>query len=93
MPDFRGKFVFSRQATTSLKSIHFTCVLGLVLNPHRKCPGKPREAHAKSERVAPRATVARHLRSEGTRIRGSPLIIEQTNSRATISRVAFGVIF
>ena len=54
----------SRQATTCLKSPHFTCVLGLVLIPHRKCPGNPRETHAKSERVAPRAAMARHLRSE-----------------------------
>ena len=29
--------------------------------------------------------------ANATRIRGSPLIIEQTNSRATISRVVFGV--
>ena len=54
----------SRQATTCLKSLHFTCVLGLVLIPHSKCPGNPRETHAKSQRVAPRATVAPHLRSE-----------------------------
>jgi len=29
--------------------------------------------------------------ASATRIRGSPIIIEQTNSHATISRVAFGV--
>jgi len=54
-----------------------------------------------------RATHAKHMRRanaslleqqwcdtcevNATRIRGSPLITEQTNSRATISRVAFGV--
>jgi len=54
----------SRQATTCLKSLHFICVLGLVLIPHRKCPSNPRQTHAKGESVAPRATVARPLRSE-----------------------------
>jgi len=52
-----------------LVSLHFNCVLGILLIPHSKSPGNwspviQRETHAKSERIAPKASVARHLRRE-----------------------------
>ena len=55
----------SRQAIICLWSIGvFTCVLELLLIPHRKYPGEPRETHAQNERVAPRARAARQWRSK-----------------------------
>ena len=76
----------SRQAATCLQSLHFTCVLGLQLIPHRKCPGNPHEERTRRSSSNSGAALAKR-----TRIRGSPLITEQTNSCATISRVEFGV--
>ena len=64
----------SRQATTCLQSLHFTCVLGLLLID-----------------TTPQTSRQPMRRANATRIRGSPVITEQTNTRASISRVAFGV--
>ena len=51
--------------------------------------------HAQHMRIANASSLEQQWRdtceAHATRIRGSLLIIEQTNSRATISRVAFGV--
>ena len=99
IPDDCGNFVFfsvteanfwlnlqptaSRQATTCLQSLHFTCVLGLTLIPHRKCPA----THAKHTRRANASFLEQQRRgtckANATRFRGPPLMIEQTNTRAS----------